>query len=60
MWRQGYDTVERRLGPSLTAVARSEQFAIGVGLAAQLQRAVQKQAARSTRRLRRDGSRRSS
>ena len=51
MWRQGYDTVERRLGPSLTAVARSEQFAIGVGLAAQLQRAVQKQAARSTRRL---------
>ena len=51
MWRQGYDNVERRLGPSLTAVARSEQFAIGVGLATQLQRAVQKQAARSTRRL---------
>ena len=51
IWRQGYDTVERRLGPSLTAVARSEQFAIGVGLAAQVQRAVQKRAARSTRRL---------
>ena len=51
MWRQGYDTVERRLGPSLAAAARSEQFAIGVGLAAQLQRAVQKRTARSTRRL---------
>lgn len=50
-WRQGYDALERQLGPRLEAVVRSESFAVAVGLVARAQRAVQQEAGRTTRRL---------
>jgi hypothetical protein len=50
-WRQGFDAVERQLSPVLEGLVQSEQFAVAVGLAARVQRVVQDQAARSTRRV---------
>ena len=50
-WRQGFDAVERQLAPRLEAVVQSEQFAVAVGLAARVQRAVEGELARNTRRV---------
>src|SRR5215204_5150236 len=50
-WRQGFDAVERQISPRLEAVVQSEPFAIAVGLAARVQRAVEGGLARSTRRV---------
>lgn len=50
-WRQGFDAVERQLAPRLEALVRSEQFAVVVGLTARVQRAVEEEMARSTRRV---------
>jgi hypothetical protein len=50
-WRQGFDAVERQISPRLEAVVQSEPFAIAVGLAARVQRAVEGAMARSTRRV---------
>ncbi len=50
-WRQGFDAVERQVAPRLESLLRSEQFAVAVGLAARVQRAVEQQASRSTRRV---------
>jgi hypothetical protein len=50
-WRQGFDAVERQIAPRLEAVVQSEQFAIAVGLAARVQRAVEGEMARTTRRV---------
>ena len=51
MWRQGFDAIERTVSPPLTAVVNSEQFAIGVGLVAHLQKAIQARTERATRRV---------
>jgi hypothetical protein len=50
-WRQGFDAVERELAPRLEALVRSEQFAVAVGLATRVQRAVESELARNTRRV---------
>ncbi len=50
-WRQGFDVLERQVGPALESVVRSEQFAVAVGLAARVQRSMQDQASRATRRV---------
>jgi hypothetical protein len=50
-WRQGFDAVERQLTPRIEAVVQSEQFAVAVGLAARVQRAVEGELARTTRRV---------
>ena len=50
-WRQGFDAVERQLSPLLEALVQSEQFAVAVGLAARVQRAVRGELARNTRRV---------
>jgi hypothetical protein len=50
-WRQGYDSIERRIGPQLESVLRSDTFAVAVGLAARVQRQVQGEAGRVTRRV---------
>jgi hypothetical protein len=50
-WRQGFDAVERQLAPRLDALVRSEQFAVAVGLATRVQRAVEGELARNTRRM---------
>ena len=50
-WRQGFDAVERQLSPLLDALVRSEQFAVAVGLATRLQRTVESELARNTRRM---------
>jgi polyhydroxyalkanoate synthesis regulator phasin len=50
-WRQGFDAVERQLSPVLEELVQSESFAVAVGLAARVQRAMQDQASRSTRRV---------
>lgn len=50
-WRQGYDSIERRVGPQLESVLRSDTFAVAVGLVARLQRQVQGEAGRVTRRV---------
>jgi hypothetical protein len=49
-WRQGFDAVERQLSPVLEGLVQSEPFAVTVGLVARVQRAMQDQAMRSTRR----------
>jgi hypothetical protein len=49
-WRQGFDAVERELSPRIEALVQSEQFAVAVGLAARVQRAVEDQMSRATRR----------
>jgi hypothetical protein len=51
VWRQQFDAVERELSPRLEALVRSEQFAVAVGLAARVQRAVESELARGTRRV---------
>jgi hypothetical protein len=51
IWRQGYDAFERELGPRLETLVRSEAFAVAVGLVARVQRAVQQEASRATRRV---------
>jgi len=48
--RQVFDSVEREIAPRLEKLVRTEQFAIAAGLVNQLQRVVQQQAGRSTRR----------
>jgi hypothetical protein len=50
-WRQGFDAVERQLTPRLEALVQSEQFAVAVGLLARVQRAVEGEMARNTRRV---------
>jgi hypothetical protein len=50
-WRQGFDALERQLSPRLEALVQSEQFAVAVGLAARVQRALSEQATTSTRRV---------
>ncbi|MET0327027.1 MAG: hypothetical protein ABW219_17560 [Ilumatobacteraceae bacterium] len=50
-WRQGFDALERQLSPRLEALVQSEQFAVAVGLATRVQRALQEQATNSTRRV---------
>lgn len=50
-WRQGYDALERQVGPRLEQVVRSEQFAIAVGLLAKVQRSVEAESGRITRRV---------
>lgn len=51
LWRQGYDLVERTVAPPLEALVRSDGFARAVGAATHAQRVVQRQVARSTRRV---------
>ena len=51
-WRQGFDALERQLSPRLEALVQSEQFAVAVGLAARVQRALSRSRRRtSTRRV---------
>jgi hypothetical protein len=50
-WRQGFDAMERQLSPRLESVVQSEQFAVAIGLAARVQRAVEGELARTTRRV---------
>jgi hypothetical protein len=50
-WRQGFDAVEKQLSPRLEGLVQSEQFAVAVGLAARVQRAVEGELARTTRRV---------
>lgn len=50
-WRQGYDVVERQVGPRLEQLMRSEQFAVAVGLMARVQRTVEAESGRMTRRV---------
>ena len=50
-WRQGFDALEQQLSPRLEALVQSEQFAVAVGLAARVQRAVEGEMARATRRV---------
>jgi hypothetical protein len=50
-WRQGFDAVERQVTPRLETLVQSEQFAVAVGLAARVQRAVEGELARTTRRV---------
>jgi hypothetical protein len=50
-WRQGFDALEKQLSPRLESVVQSEQFAVAVGLAARVQRAVEGEMARTTRRV---------
>ena len=49
--RQLFDAAEREVAPRLEQLVRTERFAIAAGLASQVQRTVQKQARRSTRRM---------
>jgi outer membrane murein-binding lipoprotein Lpp len=50
-WRQGFDALEKELSPRLEALIQSEQFAVAMGLVARVQRAVEGEMARSTRRV---------
>ena len=50
-WRQGFDALEKQLSPRLEALVQSEQFAVAVGLLARVQRAVEGEMARATRRV---------
>lgn len=50
-WRQGYDAIEREVAPRLESLVRSDSFAVAVGLVARLQRTVEGQASRTTRRM---------
>src|SRR4051794_29639031 len=51
LWRQGFDAIERAVGPPLAAFAKSEPFAVTVGLALRAQREAQARTERTTRRL---------
>src|SRR5829696_530757 len=50
-WRQGFDALEKQLSPRLESLLQSEQFAVAVGLATRVQRAVEGEMARTTRRV---------
>ena len=50
-WRQGYDSLERQIGPRLESLVRSDSFAVAVGLFARVQRTMQDEASRATRRV---------
>jgi hypothetical protein len=50
-WRQGFDALERQLSPRLESLVQSEQFAVAMGLAARVQRSVEGELARTTRRV---------
>ena len=50
LWLQGFNAIERQIGPRLETVIQSEPFAVAVGLVANVQRTVQRQVTRSTRR----------
>jgi hypothetical protein len=50
-WRQGFDALEKQLSPRLEALVQSEQFAVAVGLASRVQRAVEGEMSRATRRV---------
>lgn len=50
-WRQGFDALEQQLSPRLETLVQSEQFAVAIGLAARVQRAVEGELARTTRRV---------
>lgn len=50
-WRQGYDALERQVAPRVEQLVRSEQFAVAVGLMARVQRGVEAESSRFTRRV---------
>lgn len=50
-WRQGYDALERQVGPRLEQLVRSEPFAVAVGLLARVQRGMEQESGRMTRRV---------
>jgi hypothetical protein len=50
-WRQGFDALEKQLSPRLESLMQSEQFAVAIGLAARVQRSVEGELARTTRRV---------
>jgi len=50
-WRQGFDALEKQLSPRLESLVQSEQFAVALGLATRVQRAVEGEMARTTRRV---------
>ena len=51
VWRKGYDTVEGAVGPRLTALVRSDGFAIAVGLVSRTGQVVRSRSERATRRF---------
>jgi hypothetical protein len=50
LWRRGFDALERPLGDALAGAARSGAFSDGVALALRLERRLQKEIERRTRR----------
>jgi len=50
-WRQGFDALEKQVSPRLESLIQSEQFAVAIGLAARVQRAVEGEMSRTTRRV---------
>lgn len=50
-WRQGYDALERQVAPRVERLVRSEPFAVAVGVMARLQRGVEAESSRFTRRV---------
>lgn len=50
-WRQAYDRLEREVAPRLEELLRSEQFAVAVGLVSRVQRSMEAEAGKSTRRV---------
>jgi len=50
-WRQGYDALERQVGPRLEGLVQSESFAVAVGLMARVQRSIDTESGRMTRRV---------
>lgn len=50
-WRQGYDALERQVGPRLEQLVQSEQFAVAIGLLARVQRGIETESGRMTRRI---------
>ena len=51
VWRQQFDAVERQVSPRLEGLVRSEGFAVAVGLAARVQRTVEDQLSRTSKRV---------
>jgi len=50
-WRQSYDALERQVAPRVEQLMRSEQLAVAVGLMARVQRGVEAESSRFTRRV---------
>jgi hypothetical protein len=51
LWRKGFDTAERAVGPRLESLVRSDGFALAFGAAQGLQRTMQRRAERASRRV---------